>query len=384
MKDQAKQVEGPAVKVRKRTVVKFAGAVVATLIGSGFASGQEVIQFFTAYGLLGIIGSVIAIVLFAIVGGVFLNYGFTHKSDDDFSSFRYFCGKYIGTFLEWFTILFCFLVGIIMISGSGATLNQYFGVPQLVGSGLMAVLVLLSALLGARRIVDILGSIGPVTVLFLLFLSVYAVVTNFSGIMNADAAIAASGDSVSYGVGGSSAWFAIGAIMYVAYNLLAGVPFMSEMGTEAASRKEAVFGGALGGAVLGICALLLNLAMLSSYTEVSQYEVPVLYFAQQISPIVGLLFVIILLAEIYNTAVPMLWTVASQFVDEKKDMRKYRFLICFLTVIMLIGGQLPFGVLVGLIYPFVGYFGIAFMVIILVFYVRWIITKRAQSGRGAE
>lgn len=204
--------------------------------------------------------------------------------------------------------------------------------------------------------------------------------TNFSGIVNADAAIAAAGDSVSYGVGDSAGWFAIGAVMYVAYNLLAGVPFMSEMGREASSRKEAVLGGAIGGAVLGICALLLNLAMLSSYAEASQYEVPVLHFAQQISPIVGFLFTIILLAEIYNTAVPMLWTVASQFVDEKKDMRKYRFLLCFLTVIMLIGGQLPFGVLVGLIYPFVGYFGIAFMAIIVVYYIRWAFKRRKGSG----
>lgn len=379
MKDKTMQADGQP-KVRVGMVVKFAGAVVATLIGSGFASGQEVIQFFTSYGVAGIIGSIIAIVLFAIVGAVFLNYGFTHKGDDDFSSFRHYCGKAIGTFLEWFTILFCFLVGIIMISGSGATLNQYFGIPQLAGSALMAVLVLVSALFGARRIVDILGSIGPLTVAFLLFLSLYAIVTNFSGIVNADAAIAAAGDSVSYGVGDSAGWFAIGAVMYVAYNLLAGVPFMSEMGREASSRKEAVLGGAIGGAVLGICALLLNLAMLSSYAEASLYEVPVLHFAQQISPIVGFLFTIILLAEIYNTAVPMLWTVASQFVDEKKDMRKYRFLLCFLTVIMLIGGQLPFGVLVGLIYPFVGYFGIAFMAIIVVYYIRWAFKRRKGSG----
>ena len=81
-----------------------------------------------------------------------MGYGFKHKGASDFSAFRYFCGKYLGTFLEWFTILFCFLVGIIMVSGAGATLNQYFGVPQIVGSGLMAAIVLLSALFGLKRI----------------------------------------------------------------------------------------------------------------------------------------------------------------------------------------------------------------------------------------
>ena len=59
---------------------------------------------------------------------------------------------------------------------------------------------------------------------------------------------------------------------------------------------------------------------------------------------------IVLLAEIYNTAVPMVWTVANQFVDEKQDKRKYQFLIALLCAIIFMGGQLPFGMLVNLIY----------------------------------
>ena len=223
--------------VRPITVVKFAGAVIATLIGSGFASGQEAMQFFAAYGTNGIIRCIIAILLFAGMSGVLLGYGFKHKGASDFSAFRYFCGKYLGTFLEWFTILFCFLVGIIMVSGAGATLNQYFGVPQIVGSGLMAAIVLLSALFGLKRIVDILGSIGPVTIAFLIILAIYTLVVHGGGLADANAAVEAAGDSVVYGVGSGSAWFALGAFMYVAYNILAGVPFMSEMGTGARARR---------------------------------------------------------------------------------------------------------------------------------------------------
>ena len=40
-------------------VFTFAGAIVAYLIGSGFASGQEAMQFFTAYGPAGCFGAVI-------------------------------------------------------------------------------------------------------------------------------------------------------------------------------------------------------------------------------------------------------------------------------------------------------------------------------------
>lgn len=35
-------------------VVKYAGAYIAFIIGSGFATGQEIIQFYTSYGIWGI------------------------------------------------------------------------------------------------------------------------------------------------------------------------------------------------------------------------------------------------------------------------------------------------------------------------------------------
>ena len=42
--------------VSLKTVIKFAGAFTAFLIGSGFATGQEVLQYFASYGYLGVLG----------------------------------------------------------------------------------------------------------------------------------------------------------------------------------------------------------------------------------------------------------------------------------------------------------------------------------------
>ncbi len=36
-------------KVNVKTVISFAGAYVATVIGSGFATGQEIMQFFSLW-----------------------------------------------------------------------------------------------------------------------------------------------------------------------------------------------------------------------------------------------------------------------------------------------------------------------------------------------
>ncbi len=54
-----------AMKVRLMLVMGYLGAV----IGAGFASWQEIVQFFVAYELYGMKGALVATGLFALCGG---------------------------------------------------------------------------------------------------------------------------------------------------------------------------------------------------------------------------------------------------------------------------------------------------------------------------
>ncbi|MEW6065637.1 MAG: hypothetical protein AB1538_10810, partial [Bacillota bacterium] len=51
-----------------RLVATYVGAV----IGAGFASGQEILQFFILFGYQGLLGVLVATVLFAYLGAVVL------------------------------------------------------------------------------------------------------------------------------------------------------------------------------------------------------------------------------------------------------------------------------------------------------------------------
>ena len=50
-------------KVSILNVLKFAGAFIAFIIGSGFATGQEIMQFFTSNGLYSLGSIVISLIL---------------------------------------------------------------------------------------------------------------------------------------------------------------------------------------------------------------------------------------------------------------------------------------------------------------------------------
>ena len=73
------------------------------------------------------------------------------------------------------------------------------------------------------------------------------------------------------------------ALNYVAHNIVAGVPFISKVGTQAKNGKEALWGGLLGGILLGLCALALNFGMLTTYDQVYMLEVPGLEFAKMLN-----------------------------------------------------------------------------------------------------
>ena len=238
-------------------MLQIGGAVVGTLVGSGFASGQEVMQYFTAYGIPGVWGAVLTMVLFALMCAAVTYYGWKFAKSEHFSAFRHYCGKYFGTFMDIFSVLFCFLVGIVMTSGSGAMFEQYFGIPAVAGSTVMALIALGSAWLGLEKLTKVLGSTAPICIVFLVGVSLVTAAMNWGNLANADAMVAAadaSGNVLRAVDFAAPLWIVIivTALNYVAHNIVAGVPFISKVGTQAKNGKEALWGGLLGGILLGL------------------------------------------------------------------------------------------------------------------------------------
>lgn len=111
-------------RCNKKAVVKFAGAFIAWIIGSGFATGQEVLQFFASYGYLSYGVVLLNLIGFLFLGQVLLVTGYEHKTETSFNHFKYFCGEKIGTFYSWVIHLTLLLIMPVLISGAGATLQN--------------------------------------------------------------------------------------------------------------------------------------------------------------------------------------------------------------------------------------------------------------------
>ena len=79
-------------------VFKYAGAFVAWVIGAGFATGQEILQFFTSYGLMSYAVVLLTLACFVALGCVMLTTGYEHRQEEHFDYCRCYCGKWLGAF----------------------------------------------------------------------------------------------------------------------------------------------------------------------------------------------------------------------------------------------------------------------------------------------
>ena len=102
--------------------------------------------------------------------------------------------------------------------------------------------------------------------------------------------------------------------------------------------------------------------------ETGVLSVPTLHLADNISPVIGVIFSIVLILGIFSTAAPMTWTVCDRIV--KEGTAKSKIVAAVIVVLAFIGGQLPFGTLVGIIYPYTGYLGILLFICLAVYEVR--------------
>lgn len=102
-------------KVSWKRVLILAGAVIAFTIGSGFATGQEIIQYYTAYGVQSLLVILVFAVAFLYYNFNFAKAGAEQKFERGNDVYKYFCGKYVGTFCDYYSTLFCYMSFFVMI-----------------------------------------------------------------------------------------------------------------------------------------------------------------------------------------------------------------------------------------------------------------------------
>ncbi len=336
-----------------RDVIRYAGAYIAAIIGAGFASGQELLQFFTSHGIYSIFGLIIAGILFICYGASFMILGHKLKAKSHEPVLKYLCGNHVGRVFEWVTTFFLFGVLTIMIAGGGAALTQHLGISQMVGRVIMTAACIITVIMGLDAMVSAIGIVAPLAVV----LSIIVGLTNFFQNYLNLAGVSQVIQELNLPKAAPN-WF-FSSILYISYAVMSAIPMLAAMGAQQEDDSVLYKSSLIGGLGLGICGMVLNLGMLTTFRDLADKEVPVLFLATRLSTFYGWIFVVVLLGAIYSTAVPMLYGFVARFSEP--GTRKYRLMTIITGIVALIASMFPFGELVGTIYPLFGYLGLVVM-----------------------
>lgn len=347
-------------KVSVLRVLTYAGAIMAFLIGSGFATGQEILQYFTSYGYWGVFGTgALVLVLMTYVAMEFFVVGEAKKFDRPSRIFHYYCGKYLGTFFDFFSILFVFLSFTVMVAGAGAVFEEHYGISRYIGGVGLAVAVGISVWFGLKSLVDVIGKIGPIIVVVAIALGLLGIFRNPGGIPAGNAILPTLDLTQA-----STNWFLAG-LSYVGFCMLWLAAFLTALGKTAHSRKEAAAGGSIGAIAFSVACIIVGLGLLANVAKVGGAEIPMLVLARDVSPVLAAGISVMILTGIYTTAVPLLWTVSSRFFLDRT--LRFKVLTIVLAVVgTVIGLLLPFSQMVNIVYVINGYVGILLLVLMLV------------------
>lgn len=328
--------------------LRMGSAFIGIIVGAGFASGQEILQYFTSFGYMGLIAALISTVLFAYLGMNLTRLGSRMRTTSHKEVVYGISGKFIGRIVDYIIIFTLFGVGVVMIAGAGSIFSQQFGLSSTLGSTVMAVLVIITIMLNVQKVIAIIGGVTPFLILAVVLIAIYCLITM-------DLSFAELNPLAKEQPTTLPNWF-MSAINYVSFNIAVGASMSIVMGGTESDEKIAARGGFIGGLGLGILIILSHLAIFSKIDEVAGFDMPMLKIADDISPILGIFMSFILFGMIYNTAVGMLFSFSARFVE--MGTKKFRIFVIITGITAYVASFVGFTKLVSMFYPVVGYLGL--------------------------
>lgn len=334
-----------------KEVSRIAGAFVGVIVGAGFASGQEILQFFAGFGAIGLAGCLVAALAFVFLSMAFSTMGQRLQAGSHKEVVQALLGRHVGMVFDVLITFFLFAITVVMLAGAGSLLHQWLGLPEVWGSVLATVATVLIVCLDVGRVIAFIGAVTPLLVFMTVVVAGYVLVTPQGEPAALEAATAAQPR-------GAGHWL-VAALLYVSYNVVAGMPFLVIMGGQASSRRVALWGGVAGGLLLGLLMLLIAAAMVWRMDTLGGLSMPMLALATQISPWLGHLMSLVIFGMILNTAVGMPYAFVARILPAGTP--RFRWGTGVAGVVALGGSFAGFITLVGMVYPVYGYIGFALM-----------------------
>lgn len=309
----------------KSNVFSIATAYCGAVIGAGFATGREVVEFFTVYGRRGIWGVVVATVLFMWAGVIILDVTHNNPVYSYLDFLRSVLVHKPLIVLADILFLATLLAGTGVMTAAGGAILAGWGVNNTLGCAIFLVVCILILAWGSTGFIKANSWLVPGMALIIVALCL--------------AQISRPALSVSAGPYGS-------ALLYVAYNIAIAAVALSTL-KEHLTDEVVLWSGLGGGLVLGVLLFLVYLATsgLPGQVEIPMGEIARLWLGKG-----QRIYELVLIIAVLTTALANMHGLACRVASQG---RYWPVLILVAGMSLLISRH-GFVSLVGLLYPLLG------------------------------
>ncbi len=328
-----------------KNVLKVVFVIIGTLIGAGFASGQEVYLFFFSYGMKGLIGILIS----SIIIGVVIYSTFNILNKYKINTYKDFLNilipkntklKIIANFIINIFILITFFI---MIAGFGAYFEQEIGINRLVGSLVLAIITFIVFMTSIKGVVKVNELLVPILIGFIFIIGIISI--KDTHILNLE----------NYVIRTNYTNFALSAVLYSSYNSILLIPVLITLNNYVKNKKQIFYISFISAIVTILLSVIIFLLLVRVDVDISKLEMPVVYVVSNIFKILRYIYGVIILGSIFTTAISLGVSFLQNTAKNKKGYTQIAIIMCITSVII---SKFGFSNLVSLLYPIFGYLGL--------------------------
>lgn len=236
----------------------------SVLVGGGYGTGREIVEFFTRFGALGgVLGLGVTVACWALVLAVTWEFARVHQVYDYRRFFKALLGRFWPTFEVLFVAMFLMVLAVVA-SAAGEILREQFGISYALGIAVMLAVVAGLTFYGRDVVTRFLASW---TVFLYLMFAVYFT-----------AVIARDGSAISQGLaeGEALAGWGLSGLKYAMYNVsIAPAILFSTRALE--TRRETAISALVAALMCAAPALVFHLSFVSDLPAVLSREIPVFH-----------------------------------------------------------------------------------------------------------
>ncbi|MGJ7910486.1 YkvI family membrane protein [Neobacillus sp. LXY-1] len=270
---------------------QIAAVYVGTVVGAGFATGKEIVEFFSRFGFFGFISILMSGYLFVVIGSKMMRMAaqIEARSYQEFNEYLF--GRWPGRIINFFMLIMLVGVSAVMLSGAGAVFEEQLGLPKNAGIVLTIFLSYFVMLVGSRGLFAVNTFVVPLMITFSLILMVLSVqnpqfVSKFLYIPYVD-----------------DGWKSVIApFSYAALNLGLAQAVLVPIATEVKDDWTIKWGGIMGGLALTLILMASHFTLIM-LPNLEFYEIPMAIIMKNLAPFLYGIYVLIIYGEIFTSVI---------------------------------------------------------------------------------